>query len=158
MRSTRRRRAGALFDAPVVSAATTAYPSIADRANGGTSIGDTTSAAATRAAAASSGTCSIRAIGRTAASRRRRASSRVIVDVNGLIGSRSPVRLLHHVSELRDDEPFHRRTDGGLRSRQRDDDAARGEACTGAAHHRGSADLLVAEHPEKLAESVEPFV
>src|SRR5262252_7827353 len=74
MRSTRRSRAGAVFDAPLVSAATTAYPSIADRANGGTSIGDTTSAAATRPAAASSGTRSTRVIGRTEASSRRRAA------------------------------------------------------------------------------------
>jgi hypothetical protein len=35
----------------MVSAATTAYPSIADRANGGTSIVDDTSVAATRPAA-----------------------------------------------------------------------------------------------------------
>ena len=32
------------------------------------------------------------------------------------------------------------------------------EAGGGAAHHRGGADLLVAEHPEQLAEAVEPFL
>src|SRR5262252_662246 len=158
MRSTRRSRAGAVFDAPLVSAATTAYPSIADRANGGTSIGDTTSAAATRPAAASSGTRSTRVIGRTEASSRRRASSSVIVDANGLIGVRSPVRLLHHVSELRDDEPFHRQTDSRLGSRQRDDDAARRKTGACPAHHRCGANLLEAQHPEELSKAVEPFV
>jgi hypothetical protein len=48
-------------------------------------MGDVTSAAATRPAAASIATRSIRVTGRTAASSRRRASSREIVEVNGLI-------------------------------------------------------------------------
>ena len=51
-----------------------------------------------------------------------------------------------------------RQPHGGFRSRQRDDDAAGGEAGGRAAHHRGGADLLVAEHPEQLAESVEPLL
>ena len=32
------------------------------------------------------------------------------------------------------------------------------EAGAGAAHHRGRADLLVAQHPEQLAEAVEPLL
>src|SRR5437763_7925666 len=85
MRSIRPRTAGWCRDADAVSAATTAYPSIADRANGGTSSGDVTSAAATRPAAAPSRTRSVREIGRTLASSRGRASSREIVEVNGRI-------------------------------------------------------------------------
>jgi len=71
-----------------VSAAITAYPSIADRAKGGTSIGDATSLAATRPAASSRRTRSVRSIGRMFASRRLRASSSEIVDVNGRISVR----------------------------------------------------------------------
>ena len=56
---------------------------MAERANGGTSIGEGTSAATTRPAAPAMPTCSVRAIGRTAASSRRRASSSEIVDVKG---------------------------------------------------------------------------
>src|SRR4029077_4342116 len=71
----------------------------ADRANGGTSIVETIGAAATRPAAAESGTRSRRAIGRTAASSRRRASSSEMVDVNGLmrmlIARLQPSRYAH---------------------------------------------------------------
>src|SRR5437764_10174361 len=74
--------AGDVRDAPTVSEAITAYPSIADRANGGTSTGEVTAAALNRPDASASGTRSVRAIGRTFAARRRRASSREIVDVN----------------------------------------------------------------------------
>ena len=42
-------------------------------------------------------------------------------------------------------------------ARQRHDDAARHEAGAGSGHHRRRADLLIAEHPEKFAETVEPF-
>jgi hypothetical protein len=78
---------GVWRDADAVSDAITAYPSIADRANGGTSSWDATSEAATRPAASASPTRSIREIGRTLASSRRRASSSEIVDVNGLIAA-----------------------------------------------------------------------
>src|SRR5205823_12897378 len=80
------------------------------------SIGDTTSAAATRPCASASGTRSTRAVGRTAVSRRRRASSSEIVDVNGLIVDvRSTVwdayllrGLFDEVPQLRNDQALHR--------------------------------------------------
>ena len=53
---------------------------------------------------------------------------------------------------------LHRQPHGGFRSGQRDDDAAGDEAGAGAAHHRGRADLLVAQHAEQLAEAVEPLL
>src|SRR5436305_331323 len=153
MRSISRSRAGAAFDASATSSAMTAYPSIADRANGGTSIGDRTSVAATRPPASSRRTRSVRAIGRRFAARRRRASSSGIVEVNGRIRNwnayvqRQPRKhedakkridfffvvswlrgciwraalsrsLLHEMSELRNEEPFHRETHGRLGSRQ----------------------------------------
>src|SRR3954451_6802582 len=160
MRSSSRSRAGVDRDAPSVSAAITAYPSIADRANGGTSIGEVTSAAATRPPASSSGTRSMRAIGRTDASNRRRASSSEIVEVKGLIATRrvSLARLLHEMSELRDQQPLHREPHRRFRSGQRDDDVPGGDAGAGAAHHRRGSDLLEAEHAKELAEAVEPLL
>src|SRR5262249_25341391 len=128
---------------------------MAERENGGTSIGETTSNEATRPAAASSGTRSVRSIGRTAASRRLLASSSEIVDANGRM---LPAGLLHHVTEFRDHEPPHRQPDRRLRPGERDDDAPCREAGGSAAHHRGGADLLEAEHPEELAEAVETLV
>ena len=89
MRSSCRRRVGVSRVAAVVSAAMTAYPSIADRANAGTSMDEETSTAAMRPAAASSVTRSVRPIGRTADASRRRASSNEMVEVNGLISCRS---------------------------------------------------------------------
>src|SRR5688572_13425632 len=85
MRSTMRRRAGVVGDAPSVSAAITAYPSIADRAKGGTSMRETTSALAIRPLASARLTHSVRAIGRMAPASRWRASSREIVEVKGRI-------------------------------------------------------------------------
>src|SRR6266702_2753135 len=91
-----RSRAGVARDAPLVSAAMTAYPSMADRANGGTSMGELTSAAATRPAAAARLTHSVRAIGAAAASRRRRASTSDIVDVKGRIVFHGPAEAGHY--------------------------------------------------------------
>src|SRR5947199_641313 len=56
---------------------------MAERANGGTSIAERMSSAATRPAASPSGVSSVRSIGTTAESRRWRASPREIVDVKG---------------------------------------------------------------------------
>ena len=66
---------------------------MADRANGGTSIADVTPEATTRPAASASVTRSVRAIGRIAAARRRRASSREMVDVKGRMETGSNFRL-----------------------------------------------------------------
>src|SRR5437763_15820712 len=127
---------------------------MAERANGGTSIVDATSRATTRPAASSSRTRSVRAIGTTAASRRRRASSRAIVEANGR--TTSARGLAHEVAQFRNQELFHRESDGGLRSRQRDDDAAGDKAGAGAAQHGRRADFLITEHSKQLAEPVEP--
>ena len=60
--------------------------------------------------------------------------------------------------ELREDQLRHREADRGLRARQREDRASPGSARARPAQHRRGADLLVAEHPEQLAEAVEPFL
>src|SRR5258707_7870723 len=140
---------------------------MAARANGGTSIGDETSAAATRPAARWSGTRSVRSIGRTAAASRRRASSREIVDVNGRTtripnpDARTPLSsrgLLHEMPELWQQQPAHCEPHCRLGSRQRYDDFAVRHAGACAAHHRRRSDLLVTEHPKELAESVETLL
>src|SRR3954469_18959224 len=152
---------------------------MADRENGGTSMCEVISSAATRPPASSSRTRSVRVIGRTAASRRRRASSSEIVATKGrtragalslsmtarrpetndaLRPSASPRCLLHQVAEFRNQQTLHGQADRGLRSGQRDDDVSGGDAGTGAAHHRGGTDLFVAEHPEQLPESVEALL
>src|SRR5712692_9382466 len=97
MRSTMRSRTGDRGVAPAVSAATTAYPSIADLANGGTSMLDVTSHATTRPAASANRTRSVLASGRIAAARRRRASSSEMVDVKG---RKLSIRLPDQVAEL----------------------------------------------------------
>src|SRR3954465_7967387 len=136
MCSTILRWTGTSSRAAAVSAAITAYPSMADRANGGTSIGETRSWPATRQAAAASGTRSVRAIGITAASRRRRASSKEIVEVNGRTSASGFADQGPELGgeKFGDGEPH-----GGLRARQRHDDAAGDRAGDGAAHHRGGA-------------------
>src|SRR2546425_10644717 len=95
MRSTMRSRAGAERDAADVSRDATAYPSIAARANGGTSYADVTSRTLTRPVASPSGRRSVREIGATASFKMRRASSSGIVEVNGRITvtARCSVRL-----------------------------------------------------------------
>src|SRR5580704_142542 len=107
---------------------------MADRANGGTSIAEMTSAAATRPAASSRRARSVRAIGRTAASSRRRASSSEIVEENGRITlGRSSRGLLDEMSQLGNQQPLQREPHRGLGPWQRDDDVARNDAGAGAA-------------------------
>ena len=57
--------------------------------------------------------------------------------------------------ELGDDELFHREAHGRLRAWQRDDDASGDEAGDRPAHHRRRSNLLVAQKPEQLAETIE---
>src|ERR1700680_2095681 len=135
---------------------------MAARANAGTSIAEIASAATTRPMLSEMWICSVRVMGRTSPSSRRRASSRDIVEVKGRIRTvrLSPAlfrRLLHEMSELGDHQFFHREPHGSRGSGQRHDDAAGDEAGAGARHHRRRTDFLVAEHPEQLAKAVEPF-
>src|SRR5260370_776019 len=60
--------------------------------------------------------------------------------------------------ELGQQQPLHRKPYRRLRTRERHDDLAGGEARRGAAHHRRRSDLLEAQHPEELAEPVEPLL
>src|SRR5439155_16943841 len=156
MCSTTRIRTGAPRLAAAVSAAISAYPSIAERAKGGTSMGDATAPAATRPAASPIGARSIREIGTTASASRWRASSSEMVEVNGRITS--PRRLAHEMAQLGHEQFLERQPDGRLRSRQRDDDSTSDETGAGTAQHRRRADLVVTQHAKQLAEAVEPLL
>src|SRR5262245_16732450 len=129
---------------------------MAARVNGGTSIVDATSAAATRPAAWCSGIRSTLSMGRTPSRSRRRASSIEIVEEKGRTALF--LRLLDHVCQLGDHELFHREPDGGFRSRQRDDDPSARQPGACAAHHRGRADLFETQHPEQFPETVQPLL
>src|SRR5689334_13615212 len=118
-----------------------------------------TSRASTRPCAASSATRSIRSIGRSAPSTIARALSSGIVSPNGRIFvlmlraarclvSASSAELLHDVAKFREDQLGHRQTDGIGRSRENEDGLSLRAAGGGAGHHRGRADLFIAEHPE----------
>src|SRR5581483_666160 len=155
MRSITRSVAGVSRVAAATSAARTAYPSIAERANGGTSIAENTSDATTRPPASISATRCVRSIGRTFACRRRRASSSEIVEANGRI---LLARLLDQMSELRQQQALHGEAHRLLRPWQADDDASGGEPGAGAAHHRRRSDLVEAEPAEEFAESVETLL
>src|ERR1035437_6734004 len=66
--------------------------------------------------------------------------------------------LSHQVAELWNQQLLHREPHRRFRARQRRDDAAGHETGARAAHHRRRSDRLVAQHPEQLAEAVEPLV
>src|SRR5262245_59776560 len=67
-------------------------------------------------------------------------------------------KLLNDMTELRDHKPSHRKSDGFLGPRQREDRFAADGTGGRPAEHRGGANLLEADHPKKFAEAVEPFL
>ena len=85
-------------------------------------------------------------------------SARMVASSFAWTQRRSLCELPHEVAELGEDQLRHRQPDGVLGSRQDEDRGAARDAGGGARHHRGAADLLVAEHPEQLAEAVEPLL
>jgi len=70
----------------------------------------------------------------------------------------SSPRLFDEVPELRDQQALEREPHSRFGSRQRDDDVSRRNAGARAAHHRGWADLLKAQHAKELAKSIETLL
>src|SRR5262245_57061859 len=149
-----------------VFSATTAYPSIAARSNGGTSTAAVTSREATRPSACASGTVSLRVIGAASLRTICSASSKSTVSVIGRMRLLEVCQLAfvvcrefpHDVPDFRQDEALHRKLYGGLGPGQHEDRASVHDPCRRAGQHGRGADVLVAQHSKQLAEAVNPFV
>src|SRR5690606_18072094 len=128
-----------------------AYPSIADRVNAGTSTGARTSAAATRPIASRMAIRSMRSMGLAAAIVRASASSKGITCVNRS-GRTLLLQFPRQVPDLRDDEFGHRKANGGFGSGQDEDGRCAGDARRGAREHGARADVAEAQHAEQFAE------
>src|SRR5687767_4396111 len=130
------------------------------RENGGTSACAITSAARTRPFASLRRIVSILSSGAPVASRMARAASSEITSPNGriLACGISARQLAHQVPELGQEKLGHAEANRVFRSWQRDDDLAlRGTRARAGQHCRRS-NLLVAQHAEELAESLETFL
>src|SRR5688572_14575636 len=127
------------------------------RENGGTSSCETTSCASTRPFASQSMIVSTFAIGVPVLSRIARAASREMTSPNGRIRACGMLagELPDEVPELGQQQLVHAEAHGVFRSGQRHDDLSLRRSGAGAAHHRRRPDLLIAQHAEQLAESLE---